>query len=52
MAENRLARELESRETTQRKKPWAPSSLIPDPAPSKGWIDRIFLGILYAPSHP
>ena len=40
MAENRLARELESRETTQRKKPWAPSSLIPDPAPSKGWKFR------------
>jgi len=40
MAENRLARDLESRETTQRKQSWAPPSLIPDPAPSKDWKFR------------
>jgi hypothetical protein len=40
MAENRLARELESRETTQRKQSWAPPSLLPDPAPSKDWKFR------------
>jgi len=40
MAENRLARELESRETTQRKQSWAPPSLLPDPAPSADWKFR------------
>lgn len=40
MAENRLARELESRETTERKQSWAPPSLLPDPAPSKDWKFR------------
>lgn len=40
MAENRLARELESRETTERKQSWAPPSILPDPAPSKDWKFR------------
>jgi len=40
MAENRLARELESRETTERTRSWAPPSLLPDPAPSKDWKFR------------
>ena len=41
MAEqNRLARELTDRESTQRKQSWAPASLLPDPAPSKDWKFR------------
>lgn len=37
MAENRLARELETRETTQRKQQWAPAQLLPTPTPQPGW---------------
>jgi hypothetical protein len=40
MAENRLARELESRETTERKKHWTPPELLPSPTPQKGWVFR------------
>ena len=41
MAEqNRLARELESRETTQRKRQWVRPTLLPDPAPQNGWKFR------------
>ena len=40
MAENRLARELESRETTQRKKHWTPPELLPSPTPQQGWVFR------------
>ena len=41
MAEqNRLARDLEGRETTQRKKHWTPPELLPSPTPQKGWIFR------------
>ena len=32
MAENRIARELEKRETTERVKSWAPPTLLPTPA--------------------
>ena len=40
MAENRLARELETRETTQRKQQWAPAQLLPTPTPQPGWAFR------------
>jgi hypothetical protein len=41
MAEqNRLARELESRETTQRKRGWTRPTLLPDPEPQDGWKFR------------
>ena len=40
MAENRLARDLESRETTQRKKHWTPPELLPSPTPQQGWVFR------------
>ena len=40
MAENRLARELESRETTQRKKEWAPPQILPEPTPIPGYVFR------------
>jgi len=40
MAENRLARELESRETTQRKKEWAPPQILPEPKPIPGYVFR------------
>lgn len=40
MAENRLTRELENRETTQRKKSWTPPQSLPSPAPQPGWVFR------------
>lgn len=40
MAENRLARELENRESTQRVKNWTPPQTLPDPEPQDGWTFR------------
>lgn len=40
MAENRLAREIENRETTQRKMTWAPPQTLPEPEPQEGWVFR------------
>lgn len=41
MAEtNRLARELENRESTMRKQQWAPPQTLPDPEPQEGWVFR------------
>jgi len=37
MAENRLARELENRESTSRKKTWTPPQLLPEPKAQPGW---------------
>lgn len=48
MAENRLARELESRETTQRSKAWTPPQILPEPKPIPGyafrWIRTAIMG--------
>lgn len=38
--QNRLARDLETREATQRTKTWAPPQTLPDPNPQKGWKFR------------
>lgn len=40
MAENRLAREVENRETAQRKQLWAPPETLPNPKPQPGWVFR------------
>jgi hypothetical protein len=40
MAENRLAREIENRESTQRKMTWAPPQTLPEPEPQEGWVFR------------
>ena len=40
MAENRLAREIENRESTQRKMVWAPPQTLPEPEPQDGWVFR------------
>jgi hypothetical protein len=40
MAENRLAREVATRETEQRSTDWAPSQLLPQPNPRPGWVHR------------
>ena len=40
MAENRLTRELESRETAQRKMTWTPPQTLPPPEPQDGWVFR------------
>lgn len=48
MAENRLARELEGREAAQRKQPWAPPQILPEPKPIPGytfrWIRTAIMG--------
>lgn len=40
MAENRLTRELENRESTQRTKNWTPPQTLPEPEPQAGWVFR------------
>lgn len=40
MAENRLARELETRAKTERPKRWMPPQLLPDPTPEPGYAFR------------
>jgi hypothetical protein len=40
MAENRLARELENRESAQRKMSWTPPQTLPEPEPQAGWVFR------------
>lgn len=40
MAENRLLRENQTRETAQRTQQWAPPSLLPSPKPQDGWVFR------------
>ena len=40
MAENRLTRELDNRETTQRKQMWTPPQTLPEPEPQDGWVFR------------
>ena len=37
MVENRLARELENRDATQRKMTWTPPQTLPEPEPREGW---------------
>ena len=40
MAENRLARELENRESAQRNKVWTPPQTLPAPNPQADWVFR------------
>lgn len=40
MAENRLQRELDTREVTSQKKSWQPASILPEVAERKGWSHR------------
>lgn len=40
MAENRLARELENRETAQRKVTWTPPQTLPEPKAQPGYVYR------------
>jgi hypothetical protein len=40
MADNRLAREVENRESTQRNKTWTPPQTLPEPKPQPGWVFR------------
>ena len=40
MAENRLARELEHRESAQRKMAWTPPQTLPEPRQEEGWVYR------------
>jgi len=37
---NRLDREVESRESTQRKQDWTPPQTLPSPKPQPGWVFR------------
>jgi len=40
MADNRLAREVENRESTQRKMAWTPPQTLPEPKEQAGWVFR------------
>jgi len=40
MADNRLAREVENREATQRKTTWTPPQTLPSPKEQPGWVFR------------
>lgn len=40
MADNRMSRELENREKSERKKSWAPPTTLPEPSPQPGWTFR------------
>lgn len=40
MAENRLTREMENRESAKRKQAWTPPSTMPTPNPQPGWVFR------------
>jgi hypothetical protein len=40
MADSRLAREVENRESAQRKQAWAPPETLPSPRPQAGWVFR------------
>ena len=40
MAESRIARELENRESAQRKMAWTPPQTLPEPEPQEGWVFR------------
>lgn len=40
MAENRLAREVENRESAQRKATWTPPQILPAPKEQPGWVFR------------
>ena len=40
MAENRLAREVENRESAQRKTTWTPPQTLPEPEAEAGWVFR------------
>ena len=40
MAENRLAREVENRESTQRKQVWVAPQTLPEPKPQDGYVFR------------
>lgn len=40
MADSRLAREVENRESAQRKQAWTPPETLPSPRPQAGWVFR------------
>ena len=40
MADNRISRELETREKTERKRTWQPAQLLPEPASEAGYKFR------------
>ena len=40
MAEDRLPRDLNTREVSQRKRTWTPPTTLPEPAPQEGWVFR------------
>jgi hypothetical protein len=52
MAENRLARELENRESAQRKMAWTPPQTLPEPKQQEGWVFRWIRTSLMGTSDP
>jgi hypothetical protein len=52
MAENRLTRELENRESGLRKLAWAPPQVLPSPKEQPGWVFRWIRTSLMGTSDP
>ena len=52
MAENRLTREVETRESAQRAKAWAPPTTLPEPVPQPGWAYKYIRISSYGQSDP
>ncbi len=47
MVNNRLDREVENRESTQRTKTWTPPQTLPEPKPQPGWVFRYIRTTIY-----
>jgi hypothetical protein len=51
--QNRLARELETRVSGERKKQWTPPQMLPTPNPQPGWVFRwIRTSLMGQPDNP
>ena len=52
MSENRLARELELRDTVKRKTAWTPPAVLPEPTPQPGWAFKYIRTALWGTPDP
>ena len=52
MAENRLGRELENRQSAERTQMWRPPETLPSPKPEPGWVFRWVRTSLMGTSDP
>ena len=52
MAENRLTREIENRDSTKRQQMWTPPQLLPTPTPVPGWVFKYVRTALMGSADP